>query len=62
MPPGMIASLEARREALPPPNARAATCSVWYMVAISQNSAALGSAHPNTRHASVIHTVYCTTV
>ena len=31
------------------------------MVAISQKSAALGSAHPNTRHASVIQTVYGTT-
>ena len=35
--------------------------SAAYMVAISQKSAALGSAHPNTRHASVIQTVYGTT-
>jgi len=32
------------------------------MVAISQNNAAEGSAHPSTRQASVIHTVYCTLV
>lgn len=32
-----------------------ANSSVWYMVAISQNKAADGSAHPNTRQASEIH-------
>ena len=40
---------------------RCDTMSAAYMVAISQNNAALGSAHPNTRHASVIQTVYGTT-